>query len=361
MIRIYRHLFGAAWTGWQLARGRPERAYRRALELSQYLDHDSLLALQWEKLRKLLTHAYDSVPFYRARFDAAGLSRERIRTWDDFRRLPELTKTDVRNHLPDLLSRRPGKGIRKLATSGSTGIPLEFYLDNEYEAFLGKPYPSRSWYGFARGDKVAYITGETPLPSQRERRQRILSRLERRRRLDAFQVTEEGLARFARGLEVWKPDFIVGYSSILHLVARYMDRNEVKISTRAVQSYGECLWDFQRADIESVFACPLIDLYGSKRSGPIASQCLVRDGLHVMADLRLVEILDETGRPAPPGMPGRVVITDFTNYTMPFIRYIIGDLARWKPEAPCTCGRTLPRLEAVEGRSTDISRTNTEP
>ena len=102
MIRVYRHLFAAGWSGWQMARGRSEQGYRRALETSQYLAPDALLALQLRRLRGLLGHAYSSVPFYRARFDALGLRPEAIRSLDDFRHLPELTRQDIRQHLPQL-------------------------------------------------------------------------------------------------------------------------------------------------------------------------------------------------------------------------------------------------------------------
>jgi len=120
---------------------------------------------------------------------------------------------------------------------------------------------------------------------------------------------------------------------------------------------AEQLWDFQRADIERAFGCPVIDFYGARESAPIATQCLERNGLHVMADLRIVEIVDEEGHPAMPGEVGRVVVTDLTNYAMPLIRYANDDLASWSTEGPCRCGRTLPRLASIHGRSSDVIRT----
>ncbi len=356
--RFYRHLFAVAWSGWQVLRRRPERAYLRALERSQYLDPEALAALQWRQVQTLLVHAFDSVSFYRARFDAAGLRPEDIRSLDDFRRLPELTKEDIQRHLPDLLSTRPQRGVQKKTTSGSTGTPLEFYLDERYRTYWeAARVRSQRWYGFERGDKVAILAGwDRDMPFWTWR-QRTLATLERQRWFNVFNLTEERVREFARGLEQWQPDFIQGYASGLHALARTTLRNQFRIRPRAVQSHAEQLWDFQRAEIEAAFQCPVIDTYGARESAPIAAQCLVRDGLHVMADLRVVEVLDEDGNPTAPGQLGRIVLTDLTNYTMPLIRYANEDLASWREAAPCPCGRTLPRLAGVHGRSSDVIRT----
>jgi len=358
VIRVYRHVFGAAWAGWQWARGRPEGAYRRALERSQYFDRDALRALQLRELRRLLVHAYEFVPFYRGRFDAAGFRPDRIRSLEELRELPELTKADIRAHLPDLVSTRPGRAVERRTTSGSTGVPLEFFLDERYRT-VGEAARARSqsWYGFARGDKSVHLAGSAWDLPRWSRRQRTLARVERQRWFNLFDMTEARLRDFAQGLERWRPDFIFGYASGLHALAKTTERNQFRIRPRTVQSHAEQLWDFQRRTIEEAFQCPLIDTYGARESSPIATQCLVRDGLHVMADLRLVEVLDDEGRPTEPGQVGRVVLTDFTNYAMPLIRYANEDLASWREDAPCPCGRTLPRLAAIHGRSSDVVRT----
>ncbi len=358
MTRLYRHLFGTLWTGWQWARGRPERAYQRALEASQYFDRETLAALQWQRLQLLLVHAYESVPFYRRRFDDAGLRPEALRSMEDFRRLPELTKADLRRSLPDLVSTRPQQGVERRTTSGSTGVPLEFLLDERYRTY-GEAARARAqgWYGFSRGDKSAHLTGaERDLP-QWTWRQRTLAALERQRWFNVFNLTEARVLVFARELEGWGPDFIFGYPSGLHALARTVRRNGLRVRPRVVQSHAEQLWDFQRAEIEEAFGCPLINTYGARESSPIATECLERDGLHVTAEHRLVEVLDDAGLPTPPGEVGRVVLTDFTNYTMPLIRYANEDLASWKDDVPCACGRTLPRLAAIHGRSSDVLRT----
>ena len=354
----YRHLFAAAWTGWQFVRRRPERAYRRDLERSQYFDRPTLEALQWQRVRALLAHAYASVPFYRARFATLGLEPADIKSWEDFRRIPELTKAEVRQHLAELRSTQPQRGVERKTTSGSTGVPLEFYLDERYRTYWeAASARSQRWYGFERGDKVVRLTGSERDIPQWTLRQRAMGRLERQRWFNVFDMTDDRVRAFCRELELWRPDFVLGYASGLYTLARRTRLDGFRIRPKAVQSHAEQLWDFQRREIEAAFQCPLIDTYGARESAPIATQCLARDGLHVMADLRVVEILDDAGVPAAPRQIGRVVLTDLTNYAMPLIRYANEDLASWETDVPCSCGRTLPRLAAVHGRSSDVIRT----
>jgi len=357
---IYRAAFGSAWATWQLLRGRPERAYVREMEEAQYLSRDALQALQWNRLQRLLKHAYASVPFYRERFDRAGVHPDRVRGWDDFRQLPELTKTDVRSRLTDLVSTVPQRGLERKTTSGSTGVPLEFFLDERYRTYWeAARVRSQRWYGLVRGDKLAILAGWDRDMPRWTWRERTLATLERQRWFNVFDLSEDRVRGFALELERWGPEFIHGYPSGLHALARVTARAGIRIRPRAVQSHAEQLWDFQRTEVEAAFQCPVIDTYGARESAPIATQCLVRDGLHVMADLRVIEILDEGGHPVLPGRVGRVVLTDLTNYAMPLIRYANEDLASWADDTPCPCGRTLPRLAAVHGRSSDVIRTKT--
>jgi phenylacetate-CoA ligase len=236
-------------------------------------------------------------------------------------------------------------------------MPLEFYQDERYLAYRRAARArSQRWYGFERGDKVALLSGsEQDLP-QWTGRQRVFGAIERQRWLSVFHMSEERLGAFARRLEAWRPDFVVGYASGLHTLGQYVLRHGLRVRPIAVQSMAEQLWDFQRDVVGRAFGCPVIDFYGARESAPIATQCLERDGLHVMADLRIVEVINEAGRPAEPGEVGRVVLTDLTNYAMPLIRYANDDLASWKADEPCPCGRTLPRLASIHGRSSDVIR-----
>jgi phenylacetate-CoA ligase len=127
-------------------------------------------------------------------------------------------------------------------------------------------------------------------------------------------------------------------------------------SPRSIVVGGEKLHGFQRQVIEEVFQSPIFETYGCREFMLIGAECDRHEGLHLTAENLLVEVLDDDGRPTPAGEEGNVVITDLYNYGMPFIRYANGDraIAGW---GTCSCGRGLPLLKKVTGRSLDILTT----
>ena len=358
MGTFYRSVHAVLRTGSQLLRGRNDRSLRNELELSQFLEPAALADLQWRRLGALLIDAYAHVPFYRARLNAIGLRPEDIHSWEDFERIPVLTRNEIRSQLPQLKTTARRDGIELRRSGGSTGVPMEFYQDAVYYAYWRAARArSQSWYGFARGDRVANISAAPHEMPGHTWSGRLRAAMERQVWLNAFRITDDRLKAFADNLVRWRPEFIVGYPAALHIGARFVLRAGVSIRPRAVQSFGEQLWPFQRTDIQMAFGCPVVDFYGSRESAPIAAECLSREGLHAMTDLRVVELLDDQGVPVRPGEAGRVVITDLTNYSMPLIRYANDDLATWKLDSQCSCGRTLPLLSSIDGRTSDMIRT----
>ena len=126
--------------------------------------------------------------------------------------------------------------------------------------------------------------------------------------------------------------------------------------SRAIFTSAEMLHPHQREFLEETFGCPVFDFYGANDGGAFAYQCEKRQGYHIVMERAIVEILREDGSPAAPGERGRVVATDLLNQSMPFIRYDAGDEAEMTGE-PCSCGRTLPLLSGISGRSNDYIAT----
>jgi phenylacetate-CoA ligase len=126
---------------------------------------------------------------------------------------------------------------------------------------------------------------------------------------------------------------------------------------KAIVSSAETLWPHQRSLIEETFRVPVFDRYGCREVGQIASECSFHEGMHVSADRVLVEIVGETGKTAAPGEEGTILVTDLDNYGMPLIRYDIGDRATARIDSSCECGRGLPLLERIHGRTMDIIHT----
>ncbi|MHC4622304.1 MAG: FkbM family methyltransferase, partial [Planctomycetota bacterium] len=313
------------------------------LDRNQHRSPKDLQQIQWERTKLLLEHAYENVPFYRARFDEIGLVPGDIRSMDDFRKIPVLKKTDIQQNLEQIkASNYPASQIIRDATGGSTGYPLTFFRNAQaglWTSEIAKRF--RRWIGYGTADKLALIWGAVQdLPSSHPANQRWLN---------SFNCSPEQIEAFVRELVEWKPDAIRGYASSLHLVASYIrQKNLLAPHPKAVETGAEKLWDHQRSLIEEVFQCPAFEMYGAREVPSIGSECELHKGLHVFSDVRLVEVI-KAGLPVAPGEDGSLIITDLVNYGMPFIRYEIGDVGVASDQM-CSCGRGFPLLKEVKGR-----------
>jgi len=170
--------------------------------------------------------------------------------------------------------------------------------------------------------------------------------------LNSFRMTEEDMKNYIKIINSFKPDLIRGYAGSLYELCRYAEKKKLTVfAPKILISAAETLRDEMREKIESVFGTKLYDFYGSREAASIAAEC--KNGLmHVFMFNNYVEILDGLNQPVQEGKEGRVIVTNLHNYSMPFIRYEIGDVAVVGPEQ-CECGNPLPTLKKVTGRITD--------
>jgi phenylacetate-CoA ligase len=148
---------------------------------------------------------------------------------------------------------------------------------------------------------------------------------------------------------------LFGYPSALAHIARHAEERGVPLSRLGIQVAfvtSEKLYDEQRRDIERIFGCRVANGYGSREAGFIAHECPA-GGMHVTAEDIIVEIIDESGRPLGTGQAGEIVVTHLATRQFPFIRYRTGDVGVLSA-AKCPCGRGLPLLKEIHGRSTDF-------
>jgi phenylacetate-CoA ligase len=331
-------------------------AYEREFGRTQFLSADELRDLQWRRLRPLIEHAYRRCPYYRRRFDDAGLSPHDVRSLDDVRRLPILEKSDVQRHAADMIAEAwPQHDLIRNQTGGSTGTPITFYLSKDRKCSrAAATLRHNAWAGWRVGDNAAVIWGaprDRPGNGLRERIRRAV--LREPLWLDTAAVTERSLVEFQRRLWSHKPTVIQAYARSAVLFARYVAENRLKpYRPRSIVTSAEVLEPADRELLEEVFGCPVFNRYGCREFSVVASECPAHNGLHVMAEGLLVEI-DAPAGPAKPGQTGSILVTDLLNAAMPMIRYRIGDVASWAAR-PCGCGRSLPMLEEVAGRVTDF-------
>lgn len=154
-------------------------------------------------------------------------------------------------------------------------------------------------------------------------------------------------------LRRYKPRHLITYAQAGAMFAAYCKKVGADVHFDSIITTAEVLSPADRALIEEVFQGRVFNRYGCRELSVIASECEYHTGMHVNADALLVELETIPGLPAN---LGRVVVTDLLNRSMPLIRYEIGDLASWVNSGPCPCGRNLPRLATVEGRTTDFLR-----
>lgn len=328
----------------------------RAFREMEFATPETVYDRQWSRLEEMLGHAARNVPYYRILFSEAGIQPEKIRTPADFARIPLLTKHTLQTHGKELMQdTRASRDRRPNASGGSTGKPVRFYQDTSYWTFArASQWFVEGWWGIHPGDRTASIWGcDRDLPEMTWK-ERLCLAMERTRLCNAFAMSEERMAEFASMLAAWKPPYITGYASALELFARFLlSHPHFVVRPHAVKSTAEALTDSQRAVIERAFQAPVYNFYGSREINNLAAECPAHEGLHVNSLGRYVEVVDELGKPLPPGKPGRLVVTDLTNFEMPFIRYQIEDVGSWRGKA-CSCGRPFPLLEKVWGRSSDF-------
>ncbi len=333
----------------------PRLSYWKELERTQYLTTDELLSIQWTRLKRLISYAYDHNSFYRKRFEQVGIHPDEIRDASDLSYLPILTKRQIRENMQDILT----KGFRRedllrFRTGGSTGTSLEIYLTEECsEQRNACARRHDCWTGWRPGEPVGAVWGNPKLPKAlRERIRHWL--LEPRVYLDTMHVTERSVMQFAQEWKRVKPTLLFGHAHSLYLLACYIDRLGIdEIQPKGILSTSMMLIPHERKVIEEVFSVKVTDRYGCEEVSLVASECEVHKGMHLNIEHLFVEFVRDDGLPAAPGEMGRIVVTDLMNFAMPFIRYQVEDMGIPSVRA-CPCGRGLPLMEQVVGRTADF-------
>jgi phenylacetate-CoA ligase len=314
-------------------------------------------AYQQAQLRRLVRHAYDSVPYYRTLFDRHGVRPEHVAAPDQLPRIPPTAKRDLQRADSRALVAR-GLDPRRLithTTSGWSGEPLAIRRTWTEERLYGAARRrAMRDFGLGRRDhRVALGLVGRDDPRDRQTVQRVARALGvyRRTLVDALAAPEA----IARTLGRLRPDVVAGYPGVLALAARAMrDEDRAAWRPRLVFTGGEVLTPAARERIARAFRAPVFEMYGSHECPLIAWQCVGGHGLHVWDYGVVLEVL-AAGRPARPGERGEVVITPLHSFAMPFIRYALGDLVV-AGESPCPCGAPFASIRGVEGRTIDHFR-----
>ncbi|MGW7053996.1 phenylacetate--CoA ligase PaaK [Streptomyces sp. NPDC054887] len=325
------------------------------LDAAEKLGREELGALQLERLRATLRHAYENVPFYRRSFDEAGLSPEDCRSLADLARFPFTAKSDLRDNYPFGMFAVPRSAVRRVhASSGTTGRPTVVgYTERDLDMWADVVARSIRAAGGRPGDTVHVAYGYGLFTGG-------LGAHYGAERLGCTVVPASGgmTARQVRLIQDFRPEVVMVTPSYMLTLLDEFERQGVDPRTTSLKVgiFGAEPWtEEMRREIEERFAIDAVDIYGlSEVVGPgVAQECVeTKDGLHIWEDHFYPEVVDPvTGEVLPDGEHGELVFTSLTKEAMPVVRYRTRDLTRLLPG---TARPGFRRMEKVTGRSDDM-------
>jgi phenylacetate-CoA ligase len=327
---------------------------RRELDPIEIASRDEIGALQLERLRWSLGHAYDHVPHYQKAFEAASVHPDDLKSLDDLGRFPFTVKADLRRHYPFGMLAVPRERVARLhASSGTTGQPtVVAYTRKDIEVWAEVCARSIRASGGRAGDLVHVVYGYGLFTGG-------LGAHYGAERLGCTVVPMSGgmTERQVQLIGDFRPDLIMVTPSYMLAIADEFERQGIDPRTNSlgIGIFGAEPWtEAMRQEIEGRFAIDAIDIYGlSEVIGPgVANECLeTKDGLHVWEDHFYPEIIDpDTGKVLPAGEEGELVFTSLTKEAFPVIRYRTRDRTRLLPGT----ARSMRRMAKVTGRTDDM-------
>ncbi len=330
-------------------------AIKRALEQSQWLSTADIVHQQELRLQAFIAKVVANVPFYQALFTRLALTPNDIKSTADLAKLPFLDKPIIRENFTDFKSKQAGL-VSTFTTGGSSGTPLTFLLGKERVSHdVAEKWRATRWWGVDLGDKEIVAWGSPIELGAQDKVRMFRDKLLRSTLIPAFDMDESKILGFIEQIKDIRPKMLFGYPSVFSLIAKTAKKQGISLADLGIKVVfvtSERLYPYQAELIEQVFNAPVANGYGGRDAGFIAHQC-PHGKMHLSAEDLIVEIIDRQGQVVAPGEKGEIVVTHLATSDFPFVRYRTGDIAAMDPE-PCTCGRGLPVLKDIEGRSTDF-------
>lgn len=330
-------------------------ALRRQMEDLQWWPAERIAAFQLKRLRDLLQDVAANVPYYRDLFQQLGFDPASVQSTADLQHLPFLTKTTIRANT-EALKHSHAQGLARFNTGGSSGEPLIFYIGTKRVSHdVAAKWRATRWWDVDIGDPEIVVWGSPIELGTQDRIKAVRDKLLRTQLLPAFEMSEAKLDQFIATIRSVRPRMLFGYPSALTHIAKHATKRGVAMTDLGIKVAfvtSERLYDEQRSTIAQTFGCKVANGYGGRDAGFIAHECPAGN-MHLTADDIVVEIVNQAGQVQPRGVAGEIVVTHLSTNDFPFIRYRTGDIGVLGA-TPCPCGRGLPLLQDIQGRSTDF-------
>ncbi len=331
---------------------------RWLLERAQWWPPDRLDDYQMRRLRAVLAHAAADVPFYRAAFAEAGVRPDQVRAVSDLRRLPVVTKRLLLEAGAAMVARRAARfDPVTVASTGTSGPALSVLVDRRTNALEFAFYWRHwGWFGYRLGDRFAQLAW-SPFRGAHRDRPSFTEHFTGRLLLNATSLSPARARDWASAMVRHRARFLKGHPSALLHFALFVREHRFEVPPlRAVFTTGEVLQLETRRLLQGVLGAPVADAYGSMERVVAACECPA-GRMHVNADYGLWDVEPTDGDPLSGQPRARIIGTGLYNYSMPLIRFDLGDVVDASPEGPCPCGRTLPTVGRIHGRSVDAITT----
>jgi len=307
------------------------------------------------KLKSLISHAYQTVPYYRKLFRENHISPADIKSVEDLNIIPITKKSDLMEFgIENCISKKyiNSPDLVRQSTSGSTGTPVNLIFRKAERMIMDMVrLRAEMMNGLRVNDKVALVgCGGTTMDMKMTGKWY--------ERIGFFRVapipSNCTISTQASLLREYSPDIIFGFPSLLELIARHILENKICVSApRLIFCSGEVLRESSFKIIKEAFDCEIFNFYGAAEVGNIAWECYKHQSLHINSDVLIVEVLNGKNEPCMNGQIGKCIVTSFISYTMPLIRYDLRDMVSMKT-GKCNCGINFPLIKSIHGRDNDF-------
>ncbi|MFA8434746.1 MAG: phenylacetate--CoA ligase family protein [Marinifilaceae bacterium] len=326
----------------------------------EFASKEAIEAYQFEKIRKLVNHSWDSIPFYRNYWSQFGFSPEMLKGMEDLERIPTIDKRAIRNSQELMLSQFARvKNLKLTTTGGTTGMPMSFYIDqnvsipkeaaalyNLFRRFNYKPYAPNL---ILQGERLDESLIERGIYWRRNYLQNALV-------MSSFHLNDSTIQQYVTKIREFQPHYIFAYPSSSTILCRLMKKNGLSAfkSLKHVICSSENVYGWQRELIQEVLGVRVFSHYGHSEKCVIAGECEHSSNLHFSPYYGYAELINSQGKPcSKEGELGEIVVTGFDQKDFVFIRYRTGDLAEYTSKA-CECGRNHFNVKKIVGREQDF-------
>lgn len=337
-----------------------EKNYYTKLAETEFSTKTELQNIQLQKLKSLITFVYREVPYYREVMSGRNLTPNDFNSLKDLAKLPILTKDDIRKQpekfIPEFYSDSQISNLKKISTGGSTGTPMTFLFDEKMIS-IRKAHWWR-WSKFAGvdlyNDKMIYIGSDAESKYRKAKNYKgIYNATRTRLSLSANAMSPAVVDRYIESMKSFNGDYIRGYASAVYLLAVGLNERKTVIPLKAILTSSDGLLPHYRDVIRKAFKCEVFDFYGQNEDVLTGTECETHNGFHINSESCIAETVDSTNNVIQDN--GFLVGTHLENYSMPLIRYKVGDIGKldlnWEK---CQCGRSHQKIIELDGRDGEV-------